>query len=101
MPQSRRGSEIRSNAMQRTTLAALALICAQPTQAQITYALVDQKHAAPPAAPRRFPNCRRTPTARSTSIFGPKEPAGKGTNWVPTDPARKFEVMARFYAPKK
>ena len=33
--------------------------------------------------------------------FGPVAPAGKDTNWVPTDPARKFELMARFYAPKK
>jgi hypothetical protein len=33
--------------------------------------------------------------------FGPSAPAGKEANWVPTDPARKFELMARFYAPKK
>jgi hypothetical protein len=33
--------------------------------------------------------------------FGPTAPAGKETNWVPTDPARKFDLMARFYAPKK
>ena len=33
--------------------------------------------------------------------FGPKPPAGKESNWVPTDPSREFEVMARFYAPKK
>jgi hypothetical protein len=33
-------------------------------------------------------------------FFGPKAPAGKESNWVPTDPARKFELMARFYAPK-
>ena len=33
--------------------------------------------------------------------FGPAAPAGKETNWVPTDPARKFELMARFYAPSK
>ncbi len=33
--------------------------------------------------------------------FGPKAPQGKESNWVPTDPARKFELMARFYAPKK
>ena len=33
--------------------------------------------------------------------FGPAAPAGKETNWVPTDPARKFELMARFYGPKK
>jgi hypothetical protein len=33
--------------------------------------------------------------------FSPTSPAGKETNWVPTDPARKFELMARFYGPKK
>jgi hypothetical protein len=33
--------------------------------------------------------------------FGPVAPAGKDLNWVPTDPARKFELMARFYAPKQ
>jgi hypothetical protein len=33
--------------------------------------------------------------------FGPTAPAGNQSNWVPTDPARKFELMARFYAPKK
>lgn len=33
--------------------------------------------------------------------FGPKPPEGKESNWVPTDPERGFELMARFYAPKK
>jgi hypothetical protein len=33
--------------------------------------------------------------------FGPKPPAGKESNWVPTDPKREFELMARFYAPTK
>jgi hypothetical protein len=33
--------------------------------------------------------------------FGPKPPQGKESNWVPTDPSREFELMARFYAPKK
>lgn len=33
--------------------------------------------------------------------FGPKAPAGKDGNWVPTDPARKFELMFRLYAPEK
>ena len=27
--------------------------------------------------------------------------SGKESNWVPTDPKREFELMARFYAPKK
>jgi hypothetical protein len=38
----------------------------------------------------------------STDIyFGPKAPADKESNWVPTDPARGFELMLRVYGPKK
>jgi hypothetical protein len=33
--------------------------------------------------------------------LGPKAPAGQETNWIPTDPARKFELMFRLYGPKK
>ena len=33
--------------------------------------------------------------------FGPKAPDGKDTNWVPTDPKGRFEVLARFYGPEK
>ncbi|MBN9089341.1 MAG: DUF1254 domain-containing protein [Reyranella sp.] len=34
-------------------------------------------------------------------FFGPEAPAGKEANWVPTDPARKFELMFRLYQPQK
>ena len=33
--------------------------------------------------------------------FGPRAPAGNQSNWVPTDPAREFELMFRAYAPAK
>ncbi len=33
--------------------------------------------------------------------FGPKAAAGKGSNWVPTDPQRRFELMFRLYGPTK
>jgi hypothetical protein len=33
--------------------------------------------------------------------FGPKAPAGKESNWVPTDPQRGFELLFRVYGPKK
>ena len=33
--------------------------------------------------------------------FGAKAPEGKEANWVPTDPKRKFELLARFYGPEK
>ncbi|MBN9604034.1 MAG: DUF1254 domain-containing protein [Afipia felis] len=32
--------------------------------------------------------------------LGPKAPAGQETNWIPTDAARKFELMFRAYGPK-
>lgn len=33
--------------------------------------------------------------------FGPKAPAGKDSNWIPTDASGKFEVLFRFYGPQK
>ncbi len=33
--------------------------------------------------------------------FGAKAPAGKESNWTPTDPKRQFELLARFYGPEK
>jgi hypothetical protein len=33
--------------------------------------------------------------------FGPNAPEGKEANWVPTDPARKFELLFRLYGPEK
>jgi hypothetical protein len=38
----------------------------------------------------------------STDIyFGPTAPAGKESNWVPTDPQGQFELLFRLYGPKK
>jgi hypothetical protein len=33
--------------------------------------------------------------------FGPKAPSGRESNWVPTDPNGKFEVLFRLYGPEK
>ncbi|HEY5970311.1 MAG TPA: DUF1254 domain-containing protein [Chitinophagaceae bacterium] len=33
--------------------------------------------------------------------FGAKAPEGKESNWIPTNPDRRFEVLARFYGPEK
>jgi hypothetical protein len=33
--------------------------------------------------------------------FGPKAPAGKESNWVPTKSGGEFEVLFRFYGPEK
>jgi hypothetical protein len=34
-------------------------------------------------------------------FFGPKAPARKDANWVPTSPAGKFELLFRAYGPEK
>jgi hypothetical protein len=33
--------------------------------------------------------------------FGPRSPAGKESNWIPTDSKGRFEILARFYGPEK
>ena len=33
--------------------------------------------------------------------FEPTAPADKESHWIPTDPARQFELMFRAYAPAK
>ncbi len=33
--------------------------------------------------------------------IGPKAPPGQETNWIPTDPARRFELTFRVYGPKR
>lgn len=43
---------------------------------------------------------QKNPDGSVDIYFGSKAPSGKESNWVPTDPKRKFELMARFYAPK-
>jgi hypothetical protein len=49
----------------------------------------------------QIPEMQKNTDGSMDVYFGPKAPAGKESNWVPTDPARKFELMARFYGPKK
>jgi len=44
---------------------------------------------------------KKNPDGSVDIFFAPKAPAGKESNWVPTDPARKFELMFRLYAPTK
>ncbi len=33
--------------------------------------------------------------------FGPEAPAGMESNWLPTDPERRFFLLARFYGPEQ
>ncbi|WP_447917357.1 DUF1214 domain-containing protein [Achromobacter aegrifaciens] len=34
-----------------------------------------------------------------TAIFGPKAPAGKKQNWIPTIPGKSWMVIFRLYGP--
>jgi len=49
----------------------------------------------------QIPEIQKNADGSIDVYFGPRAPTGKESNWVPTDPARKFELMARFYGPKK
>ena len=49
----------------------------------------------------QIPELQKNADGSIDLYFGPTAPAGKETNWVPTDPAREFEVMFRLYGPKK
>ena len=47
------------------------------------------------------PDLKKNSDGSVDIYFGAKAPAGKESNWVPTDPKRKFELLARFYGPEK
>jgi hypothetical protein len=47
------------------------------------------------------PALQTNPDGSVDIYFGPKGPAGKDSNWVPTNPSGQFEVLFRFYGPEK
>ena len=49
----------------------------------------------------QIPEMQKNANGSIDIYIGPKAPAGKEANWLPTDPARKFELMFRAYAPTK
>ena len=49
----------------------------------------------------QIPDLQKNADGSIDIYFGPTAPAGKDSNWIPTDPARKFELMFRAYAPTK
>jgi hypothetical protein len=49
----------------------------------------------------QIPEIQKNPDGSVDVYFGPAAPAGKESNWVPTDPKRGFELMFRAYAPTK
>jgi len=49
----------------------------------------------------QIPDLQKNADGSVDVFFGPKAPAGKESNWVPTSPTGKFEVLFRFYGPEK
>jgi hypothetical protein len=49
----------------------------------------------------QIPEMQKNADGSVDIFFGPEPPSGKESNWVPTDPNRRFEVMFRLYAPTK
>jgi hypothetical protein len=47
----------------------------------------------------QIPEFQKNPDGSIDLYFGPTAPAGKDSNWVPTDPRREFELMFRAYGP--
>jgi len=45
------------------------------------------------------PGLKRNSDGTVDLYFGPKPPESGESNWVPTDPKGKFEILARFYGP--
>lgn len=46
------------------------------------------------------PDVQKNADGSTDIYFGPKAPAGKESNWVPTDAQRGFELVFRAYGPK-
>ena len=64
-----------------------------------THALI--KNVSRASRSSQIPEMQKNPDGSVDVFFGPKAPTGKESNWVPTDPNRKFEVMFRLYTPTK
>jgi hypothetical protein len=63
-----------------------------------THALVKNVNRASRAS--NATDVKKNPDGSVDIYIGPKAPEGQETNWIPTDPARRFEFMFRLYGPK-
>ena len=64
-----------------------------------THALIRNMQRASRAS--TTPGVQKSADGSVDVYFGPKRLAGKESNWIPTDPNGKFEVLFRFYGPQK
>jgi hypothetical protein len=66
---------------------------------RVTHTLIrDQKTV---SRSSQSPGLQKNADGSVDVYFGPKAPAGKEPNWVPTSPSGDFEVLFRFYGPEK
>ncbi len=64
-----------------------------------THALIrDMPHA---SRSSQSPGLNTNPDGSVDVYFAPKAPAGKESNWIPTDANGRFEALCRFYGPEK
>jgi hypothetical protein len=54
-----------------------------------------------PSRSSQTPGLQKNADGSVDVYFGPKAPAGKESNWVPTSTGGGFEVLFRFYGPEK
>jgi hypothetical protein len=66
---------------------------------RVTHALIQNMPKASRSS--QIPDLQKNADGAIDIYFGPKAPAGKEANWVPTDASRKFEVIFRLYGPEK
>ena len=66
---------------------------------RLTHALIRNMPRASRSS--QIPDMQKNADGSVDVYFGPAAPAGKESNWVPTDPKRGFELMFRAYAPTK
>ena len=59
------------------------------------------KNAAKVGRSSQTPDLKKNADGSADIYFSPKPPPGQEANWIPTDPAVRFEVLARFYGPTK
>jgi hypothetical protein len=64
-----------------------------------THALI--RDVASPSKSSQTPGLEANPDGSVDLYFGPTAPAGKESNWTPTKPGGRFEVLFRFYGPQK
>ena len=64
-----------------------------------THALI--RHMDHASRSSQLPDLAKNPDGSVDIYFGPEAPAGHEANWVPTDPARGFELMFRLYGPTR